>query len=71
MARRNVPFLPNHYYHVYNRGAHKMDIFRSDVDYIMLLNLVKEKMSVFDISVIAYCLMSNHYHFLFRQNGDA
>jgi putative transposase len=71
MAKRNIPFLPNHYYHVYNRGAHKADIFRSDADYVMLLNIIQEKKSEFDISVIAYCLMDNHYHFLLRQNGDA
>lgn len=71
MAKRNIPFLPNHYYHVYNRGAHKADIFRSDADYIMLLNLIQEKRVEFDISVIAYCLMDNHYHFLLRQDGEA
>ena len=71
MARRTVLFLPGHYYHIYNRGAHKADIFRDDRDYALLLKLFKEKSKDFDISVIAYCLMSNHYHFLFRQNGDA
>jgi len=71
MAKRNIPFLPDHYYHIYNRGAHKADIFRSDADYIMLLNLIQEKRVEFNISVIAYCLMDNHYHFLLRQNGDA
>ena len=50
MARRNIPFLPNHYYHVYNRGAHKVDIFRNDADYVMLLNLLKEKIGEFDVS---------------------
>ncbi len=71
MAVRKVLFLPNHYYHIYNRGAHQADIFRDDRDYVYLLKLVKEKAEEFDISVIAYCLMDNHYHFLLRQNGDA
>ena len=71
MARRTTLFLPNHYYHIYNRGAHKTDIFRDDHDYTFLLKLLKEKSKDFDISVIAYCLMSNHYHFLLRQNDDA
>ena len=71
MAKRNIPFLPNHYYHIYNRGAHKANIFRSDAEYVMLLNLIQEKRVDFDISVIAYCLMDNHYHFLLRQDGDA
>jgi len=66
MARRNVPFLPNQYYHIYNRGAHRIDIFRNDADYTFLLKLVKEQTEKCDISVIAYCLMHNHYHFLLR-----
>jgi putative transposase len=70
MARRKVPFLPNCYYHVYNRGAHQLDIFRSDADYTFLLKQIKKRSGEFDISVIAYCLMSNHYHFLLRQNGE-
>ena len=71
MARRTVLFLPDHYYHIYNRGAHKADIFRDDYDFTFLLKLLKKKAKEFDISVIAYCLMSNHYHFLLRQNGTA
>ena len=70
MARRNVPFLPNQYYHVYNRGAHRVDIFRNDTDYTFLLGLVKEQVEKCAISVIAYCLMHNHYHFLLRQEND-
>ncbi|GAB4480897.1 MAG: hypothetical protein OHK0031_02390 [Anaerolineales bacterium] len=70
MARRNVHFHPNGYYHIYNRGAHRLDIFRNDADFVFLLKLIRKQMQVFDISVIAYCLMSNHYHFLLRQNGD-
>ncbi len=70
MARRNVPFLSNQYYHIYNRGAHRIDIFRNDADYVFLLKLVKEQAKKCDISVIAYCLMHNHYHFLLCQNRD-
>ena len=71
MARRNVPFLPGYYYHIYNRGAHKWGIFRTDTDYLFLLKLIREQSREFDISIIAYCLLPNHYHFLIRQNGDA
>jgi len=71
MARRKTPFLPNNYYHVYNRGANRADIFLNDKDYTFLLKQVKDHIKEFDITVIAYCLMANHYHFILRQNGEA
>jgi len=70
MARRKIAFLPNNYYHIYNRGALKANIFRNDADYLFLLKLVKEQAKKCNITVIAYCLMDNHYHFVLRQNGD-
>lgn len=70
MARRNVNFHPNGYYHLYNRGANRLDIFRTDADYVFLLKLIREQAQKMDLSMIAYCLMSNHYHFLLRQNGE-
>lgn len=70
MARRNVNFHPNGYYHLYNRGAHRLDLFRNDADYIFLLKYLRKLTESCNITVIAYCLMSNHYHLLLRQNGE-
>jgi hypothetical protein len=70
MARRNVPFLPHQYYHVYNRGAHRIDIFRNDADYVFLLKLVKQQVEKFEISMIAYCLMYNPLPFSFAPKWD-
>ncbi|MFQ5614285.1 MAG: transposase, partial [Anaerolineae bacterium] len=70
MARRKVIFLPGHYYHVYNRGVNRERIFRSEDNYLFLLRRVKTCAVEFSITVIAYCLMPNHYHFLLRQEGE-
>jgi len=70
MARRKILFLSNNYYHVYNRGVHQNNIFRNDADYKFLLKYVKKETGRCGVTVIAYCLMDNHYHFLLRQNGD-
>jgi len=68
MARK-VKFVQGHYYHIYNRGANRQPIFRTDDNYRFLLRRVKAYATRFDIAVIAYCLMPNHYHFLLRQDG--
>ena len=69
MTRRKVEFVSGHYYHIYNRGVNKELIFRKSENYSFLIRRVKESASKFEITVISYCLMLNHYHFLLRQDG--
>lgn len=52
------------FYHVMNRGRGKMNIFRSDKDIADFLRLIGECCQQYQVSVVAYCLMSNHYHLL-------
>ncbi len=70
MARRKVEFVTGQYYHIYNRGVNQDPIFRNLDNYFFLLQRVKEYSSRFEIAVIVYCLMPNHYHFLLRQDGE-
>lgn len=73
------------YYHVYNRGNNKQDIFLEDKDYLNFLKRIKfvlgllpatryqtriRPLSSGSYSIVAYCLMPNHFHFLIRQNAD-
>ncbi len=69
MPRRKLRFEQGRYYHVYNRGAGRQGIFRKERDYFNLLELMKEISAICNISIIAYCLLPNHYHWLVRQNG--
>ncbi len=71
MPRRRTEFSQGHYYHIYNRGAAQGSIFRSDEDYRHLLALVKQLLPKLQLTMIAYCLMPNHYHWLVRQDGEA
>lgn len=53
-------------YHVTARGDRREDIFEDDEDRLALLEVLSEGLARFDASVLAWCLMSNHYHFVLR-----
>ena len=70
MPRRKLKFAQGNYYHIYNRGANRMSIFRNDDNYRLALQLMKKYCVKFNVTVIAYCLMPNHYHWLLRPDSD-
>jgi putative transposase len=70
MPRRKNQFTAGHYYHIYNRGIGRDKIFFNEGNYEYCLRLIKKYLTEHQLSIIAYCLMPNHYHFLIRQNGE-
>ena len=58
------------YYHIYNRGVSKVTIFREETNFLFTIGKIKEYSQANNISMIAYCLEPNHYHFLVRQDGE-
>lgn len=73
------------YYHVYNRGNNKQRIFLTDKDHLNFLKRIKFILGMLPVtryetrirplpvgafSIVAYCLMPNHFHFLIRQNTE-
>lgn len=62
-------FIQGGYYHVFNRGNRKQDIFLDTKDYKRYIDKIKEYKQKHNVSIIAYCLMPNHIHLLLRQNG--
>lgn len=71
-ARRDtITWQPGMYYHIFNRGAHKMPIFREPENYDFVLQRIGQYAQELQIAVIAYCLMPNHYHLLVRQDGGS
>ena len=70
MAKRNVVFKAGRCFHIYNRGAGKAKIFFEEDNYIYFLKKMKEYSAEYEFSIIAYCLMPNHFHLLVRQDSE-
>lgn len=70
MATLPRVFVKDQYYHVYNRGNHKEKIFFEQRDYERFLRKFKIYRGDCQVTVLSYCLMPNHYHFLMRQDTD-
>lgn len=89
-------YVENGYYHTYNRGVEKRNIFIDDQDYRVFLQFLKNYLSpppkiithpvqavtgsgpvrlrplktfFEEITLCAYCLMPNHFHFLINQTN--
>lgn len=56
--------FPGALYHVTARGDRREDIFVDDTDRARLMAVVAQGLGRFDAQLLAYCLMSNHYHFV-------
>jgi REP element-mobilizing transposase RayT len=69
MPRRGDVFLERNFYHIYNRGRSGEIIFHNEANYEYCLKLIKRNLHRYNVGMIAYCLMPNHYHFLLRQNS--
>lgn len=102
MASKNTRknFVPDSYYHLYNRGVEKRSIFMDSQDYAVFLSYLKDYLTPKDeerlrlrlsdpettikekdriikqlrlnnfsasVSLLAYCLMPNHFHLLIKQ----
>ena len=72
------------YYHVYNRGAGNAQIFLDDQDRTKFLSIFARHLDPhddskktdggeydkYDLELVAYCLMGNHFHLLIYQASD-
>lgn len=99
---RKVEFKNGEYFHVYNRGVDKRDVFSDERDYVRFIKSMREfntteaagglyekylrekhairtrtsnvqsghLMSTPLVSISAYCLNPNHYHFILKQQVD-
>ena len=69
MPRRPRVDFPGAWHHVMNRGAARAQIFFSDQDCLLFLDLLDDVVDKLGLEVLAYALMPNHFHLLVRSPG--
>lgn len=52
------------FYHISSRGLERNDIFKSREDFIAGMNDIAITLLRFDLRILCFCLMSNHFHFV-------
>lgn len=58
-------------YHILNRGNFKQQIFHKKQDYQVFIELIAEALRRYEVSMLAYCLMPNHFHMVVKpQQGE-
>ncbi len=62
MPRQPRPQIADGLYHVGTRGADKRIVFHSALEADLFLRLLARTARKYQWSVLAYCLMRNHYH---------
>jgi len=66
MARARRVEIPGGYYHLGTRGNNKRRIFDDDADRAVFLMRLRRTARRHGWTVLAYCLMTNHYHLVLQ-----
>lgn len=66
------PLIEGNYYHIYNCGNNKEDIFIEEKNYEYFLMLLKKHVLPFS-EILAFCLLKNHFHLLvyLKENSES
>jgi putative transposase len=57
-------------YHVLNRAVGRRRLFRKDEDYMAFVRTLAEGVERFDMRLLAFCLMPNHWHLVLHPRTD-
>lgn len=66
MPRAARTLRDNEVYHVLNRGNGRAEVFHRPADFAAFVKLIAEAKQRYPVKVLAYCLMSNHFHLLVK-----
>jgi len=60
-----IPFEMDKYYHIYNRGNNRENIFIEDGNYLYFIKLLKRYL-LYVLDIYSYCLLPNHFHLIVK-----
>ncbi|WJY26391.1 transposase [Sporosarcina trichiuri] len=67
---RTRTWRPGAWFHVIMRGNNRMNVYNTDMDKYHLMRCLADARIRYDFTMIAYCIMSNHFHFLLKSEDD-
>ena len=72
MPRAARALVGGQVYHVLNRGNGRANVFHKPADFAAFVKLIGEAKERYPVKLLAYCLMSNHFHLLVKpaEGGD-
>ncbi len=70
MARLPRVDVGGEIYHIINRANARLPIFFKEEDYILFESILVEAKEKYNMRILAYCLMPNHFHLVLYSNKD-
>jgi len=64
-----TPILGGSYYHIFNRGSNRQNIFYSEANYGYFLRLLNQFLSS-SVNFLAYALLPNHFHLVLKVKNE-
>src|SRR5512139_3360374 len=69
MPRTSRSLVAGGHYHVINRGNNRCAVFHDEQDYGAFLRLIRQAQDRVPLSILAACLMPNHFHVVVSQES--
>jgi putative transposase len=69
MPRQTRQFYQGQYYHIITRGNNRQFLFREAEDFEFYMEQVRRYKERYEVAIVHYCIMSNHVHFLMRNES--